>query len=295
MNRVAAIIVCFFPDLEKLRVLIEVIEPSVCEILLFNNGGLNEVELNCENPKIKVKSLGSNVGIGAALNAGCDLALANGSRFAVTFDQDSTPEKNMIPILIQEFLSYQVHTPRVAAIGPQLVDIRGKSEIVFPFVQFTSLGYKEWRGAGTQSVSHVVTSGCLIDLNVWCDGNSFDERLFIDLVDNNWCWQLIKNGYFVLGTSKAKMTHEISDEIKKVNRYSLNTYRPMRRYFQIRNVIYHLCYVKLSLAQKKYLLRSFAVTSSSALFSDTNPMLSFLQCLRGFVHGLTKKLGPYPG
>ena len=293
MNGVAAIVVCFFPDLGKLRVLIEIIEPSVCKIILFNNGGLNEVELNCKNPKIKVESLGMNVGIGAALNAGCDLALANGARFAVTFDQDSAPEKNMIPSLVAEILKYQTINEKAIAIGPQLIDVRGNKNIVSSFIQFRRFGSEKWSGKGVQPVSQIITSGCLIDLKIWNNGNRFDDELFIDLVDHSWCWKMVRKGYVILGTTNTKMPHELSDEIKIAKGYSLTTYGAKRRYYQVRNSFFHLLYQPLTWAQKFYVVRIIAVVFISSVLSDKEPLQSVRCCVKGFGDGVRRRLGPY--
>ncbi|MBX9612211.1 MAG: glycosyltransferase family 2 protein [Burkholderiales bacterium] len=293
MNEVAAIIVCFFPNLEKLKVLIEIIEPSVCEIILYNNGGLNEAELDYKNPKIKIKSLGLNVGIGAALNTGCDLALANGSRFAVTFDQDSIPEKNMIPILVTEILRYQAINEKAIAIGPQLVDIRGDKNIVSSFIRFNRFGSEKWNGKGVQPVSQLITSGCLIDLKIWKSDNRFDDQLFIDLIDHSWCWKMARKGYVILGTTNTKMLHELSEKIKTTKGYSLTTYGATRRYYQVRNSFFHLLYQPLTWAQKFYVVRIIAAVFISSVLSDKKPLQSVRCCLRGFADGVVGRLGAY--
>lgn len=293
MNSISSIIICFHPDVKKVNGLIESIDECVDQIIVFDNGGLNTVELNFRSGKVRVESRGVNVGIAEALNIGCGIALESGCRFIVTFDQDSAPEKSMIPVLVEEFLKYPAGSHRVAAIGPQLIDVRDASEGIFPFIQFSSFGYHEWRGEGTQPVSQLITSGCLIDLDIWVDDNKFDDRLFIDFVDNNWCWRVIRKGYVVLGTAKTKMTHELSDQIKKKNLYSLNAYGPMRRYFQARNAVYHLCYEKLSIAQKFYVLKSLGVTFCSVLFADKRSIQSLWQCVRGVGHGIGRRFGPF--
>lgn len=295
MNSISSIIICFHPDFKKLNRLIESIEASVDQIIVFDNGGLDVNELNFKSGKVKVESRGSNLGIATALNIGCDIALRSGCRFIVTFDQDSAPEKSMIPTLLQEFLRFQGRGRKVAAIGPQLIDVRSGQSVFIPFVKFTSYWYEEWVGEGTQPVSQLITSGCLVNLSAWADGNKFNEKLFIDFVDNNWCWRVVKKGYMVLGTSRARMAHELSDQIKKANRYSLNQYGPTRRYFQARNAVYHLFYEDLLLAQKLYVLKSLAVMFVSVLFYDLKSMQSFRQYVRGVVHGVIRRVGPFHG
>lgn len=293
MSGVVAIVVCFFPNHRKLRALIESIEQSVCEIILFNNGGFNALELNCTNLKIKVSSPGVNVGIGAALNAGCDLALAAGARFAVTFDQDSAPDERMIPTLVDDILRYQNLDERAIAIGPQLVDIRGGKNIVSPFQRFRRLGIERLSGNGVQPVSQLITSGCLIDLKIWGDYNRFDDNLFIDLIDHIWCWRMARKGYIILGTTNTRMPHELSDEIKTTKGYSLTTYSATRRYYQVRNSFFHLLYEPLTWAQKFYMFRIIAAVVVSSILSDKKSIQSVGYCFSGFLDGITGKLGPY--
>jgi rhamnosyltransferase len=293
MNSVSSVIICFYPDIVKVNKLINIIEASVDQIIVINNGGLDANLLANESGKVRVESRGENLGIATALNIGCDIAIKSGCRFIVSFDQDSTPEKSMIPNLVQEYLVCESTGQKVAAVGPQLMDVRSGLSVFIPFVKFTSYWYEEWVGEGTQPVSQLITSGCLVNLSAWADGNKFNEELFIDFVDNNWCWRVVKKGYLVLGTNRARMAHEISDQIKKANRYSLNKYGPTRRYFQSRNAVHHLIYEDLLLAQKFYVLKSLVVMFASVLFFDKNRVQSFGQCIRGFVHGLMNILGPY--
>lgn len=292
MNYISSIIICFYPDILKLNKLIQTIQESVDQIIVVNNGGLDTDLLGMESGKVRVESRGENLGIASALNIGCAIAIESGHRFIISFDQDSTPEKSMIPKLMQEYLIYEVAGQKVAAVGPQLIDVRSGLSISIPFVKFTSYWYEELVEEGTQLVSQLITSGCLLNLSAWADGNKFNEELFIDFVDNNWCWRVIKKGYVVLGTTKARMAHEISDKIKKTNRYSLNKYGPTRRYFQSRNAVYHLFYEDLLVAQKLYLLKSLLVMLASVLFFDENRLRSFWKFLHGVVHGSMKVLGP---
>lgn len=295
MNSVSSIIICFYPDIAKVNKLIKIIEANVGQIIVLNNGGLDENLLDFENKKVRVESLGENIGIATGLNIGCDIAMKSGYRFIISFDQDSTPEKNMVQNLVKEYLACEASGQKVAAIGPQLIDVRNGKTVFIPFVKFTSYWYDEWVGEGTQPVSQLITSGCLVDLNAWADGNKFNDELFIDFVDNNWSWRVVKKGYIILGTTKARMVHEISDQIKKTNRYSLNRYGPMRRYFQARNAVYHIFYENLSLAQKFYVLKSLIVIFISILFSDLESIKSLQQYARGVIHGFIRRLGSFHG
>lgn len=292
-NNILAIIICFHPDHNQLKKLVSNIAHDVSKIILFDNGGLNLFELGDISDKVEVESLHENVGLGKALNFACDTGLRDAYRFVVSFDQDSSPSNNMIHRLRQELLAYQHQDARAIAIGPQLIDQRHGHDQVMPFVYFDGLKAVKWIGKGTRPVSHLITSGCMIDMNCWGKIGRFSDDLFIDYVDNNWSWRAVSQGYVLLGTSLATMPHEISEGIEKLGNFSANKYSPLRRYFQMRNSTYHLFRESLTFAHRIYVLRSMAVTLVSASVLDASSVRSIWQCFRGFGHGLIGKLGTF--
>ena len=73
--------------------------------------------------------------------------------------------------------------------------------------------------------------------------DGYDENLFIDQVDFEYCIRLIKNQYKIVKLNKAILIHNIEDkesEVKYINgkRYLLNKYPPIRYYYIIRNNLY---------------------------------------------------------
>lgn len=289
---VLAIVICFYPDHQKLIRLIEAIGFGGGGVIVFDNGGLDRDALVDVSSKVRIFSLGRNVGLGEALNYGCDEGVRAGYRFIVSFDQDSSPSPEMISVLKRELLAYQAWDPRAIAIGPQLLDCRNGKNHVMPFIRFKGLKAERWSGGGTQPVSHLITSGCLIDLGCWGAVDRFLGDLFIDYVDNNWSWRTGRRGYVLLGTSLAAMPHEISEGVEKKGFFSLNKYSPFRRYFQVRNSVYHILYERLTFAQRLYVLRGLAVVMASSLASDASRHQSVWQCVRGLGHGLIGRLGP---
>ena len=293
MTDILAIVICFHPDHRRLRDLIASIEQDASRIILFDNGGLNPVELGEVSDKVDVVSRDRNVGLGEPLNYGCDAGVRGGYRFVVSFDQDSSPPSGMIDSLRRELLAYQEKDERAVAIGPQLIDHRHGHDQVIPFVYFDGHKTLKWSHEGTRPVSHLITSGCMIDVSRWGDVDRFLDDLFVDYVDNNWSWRAVRRGYVLLGTSRAMMPHEISEGIKKAGIFSVNKYGHIRRYFQMRNSVYHLFYESLTLAQRLFVLRAMVVTFVSASMADAASLRSLWQCARGLWHGLTGRLGPY--
>jgi rhamnosyltransferase len=292
MNRLTAIIVCFHPEHEKLGSLIQALAPSVASVIVFDNGGLDVARLPAVGTAVHVESRGGvNLGIATALNICCRLAWENGARYAITFDQDSLPEPGMVETLMAELQDWQTRGQRVAAIGPRFVDVRSGVERVIPFLWTTAFAIRYLAGEETQPVSLLMTSGCLLDLQVW-KLVSFDDRLFIDLVDYNWCWRLARQGYIFLGSGRARLRHELSQRLVHIGRIMLTSYTPQRRYYQCRSAVYNFLYVDVPPGGKRFLLSYLFGAWLVAVSIDAAKLRSLWQCLRGCAHGLVGRLGP---
>lgn len=291
--RIAAIVICFHPDVDKLGLLVARLGDRVDEIILFDNGGLDVQHLPTSSTRLRVEARGGqNLGVASALNIACEVAWQDGCRYAVSFDQDSLPRADMVPTLLAELRKWSDSGRRVAAIGPQLEDVRDGTVRARRFVRASSIRPGP-EGEETQPVALLITSGCLFDLAIWRDIARFDDRLFIDYVDHNWCWRLARSGYIVLGTTKTSMQHELSAGLKDTRWITFTKYGPVRRYFQCRNAVYHLLYVATPRGGKWFLLRNLGSTILAAAFSDDAPARSLWQCLRGCGHGLFGRLGPF--
>lgn len=294
MSRIAAVIVCFHPSGEQLSKLIMAVAGEVDEIIIFNNGGLDKAGLPAVACPLKVESRdGENLGIATALNLACEAAWRENCRYVVTFDQDSLPGEAMIATLLEEFEVWRSRGHRVAAIGPQLLDVRGEERRDHPFLMLSRFGARRTVTAGTGQVSQLITSGCLLDLQIWQQGARFDDGLFIDWVDINWCWRLILQGHELLGTTRATLVHELSSGLRETRWLTLTRYGPVRRYFQCRNAVYHLFWVSLPSGGYGFILKNIVSTMISAIRGDDHLWQSLWQCCRGLVHGVKKKMGPF--
>ena len=84
----------------------------------------------------------------------------------------------------------------------------------------------------------VMTSGNLLNLNIYKKIGGFKDWLFIDGVDIEYCLNLRKNGYKILRMNSIEIDHNLGDLFyKKIfNRMFLCTnHSAIRRYYIIRN------------------------------------------------------------
>jgi rhamnosyltransferase len=86
-----------------------------------------------------------------------------------------------------------------------------------------------------------MTSGNLLNLEVWNKLGGFDEKLFIDYVDHEYCLRMKKNGYKVVRANRITLEHTVGE--LKPRKFLFWTVRPtnhspFRLFYQTRNRFY---------------------------------------------------------
>jgi rhamnosyltransferase len=189
-------------------------------------------------PGVELVSLEKNLGLAAALNLGARRAAEAGCSWMVTFDQDSTPRTGMMAALRAAHL----RNPAAAVIGPSIQDLVSGSK---PYRWMRR--HPRWPGlfqriacAGGDllEVTMVITSGSLVDLAVWQQLGGFDETLFIDYIDTDYCLRVIRAGRRVGVASEAVLDHRLGE--RRNVRLLGQEFRPthhaaFRHYFIARN------------------------------------------------------------
>lgn len=178
MDGIAAGIVLYNPDINRLKENISSIIVQCDHVYLIDNGSANfdEVDVLIEKfnqEKVSIIRNDSNRGIATALNQLCENAKAEGFSWLVTLDQDSVSPSNMVE-------EYKKHTDKQeAAMFCPLVYDRNKN---------ASIGTYD---SETLEVDECITSGAMIRLDVWQELNGFDEskasRIFKGTVDGLKC------------------------------------------------------------------------------------------------------------
>ena len=217
-------IVTYEPDPAKLAETLRAVRGQTDAIILADNGSPNrevwEQFLNEQERRNLIHNL-ENRGIAAALNQIMTLAEAEGATWCFTLDQDSSCS----PGLVQALLSCADES--TAVIGPEIV-YRNNEQ----FVQ---------QKHGIVPVSWVITSGSLISLAVWKRIGGFDEKLFIDGVDKDYCIRAGRAGYKIMKDHDAVLLHELGNLqcrsfLGKV--VYVTHHAPWRLYYMTRNSFY---------------------------------------------------------
>lgn len=227
MNRVMPIfagIVTYNPDIQRLDENLMAIASQVDEVCVFDNGSRN-----ADSVRKLVESRGgvllesdTNQGIAAALNGLFRWAEGRCS-FLLTLDQDSV----CAPGLVRR-LSERATAPDVAVVCPHIV-YRDNEQFQRPLELEDEM--PEW----------CITSGSLTNVDAWRCIGGFDEWLFIDSVDYDFCVRLRSAGYTVRRVNDVALLHELGElRCRRLlgRTVFVTNHGPRRRYYQVRNRIY---------------------------------------------------------
>lgn len=121
--------------------------------------------------KIVYRWMGGNIGLAAALNYGCNLALEMKFDYALTMDQDSFFDKGALQNLKEYIGDASIVAPNVRSLYWDNKDNCEKQAFIqYPMSQITD---RNW----------VMTSGCVMSLSDYKEVGGFDDKLFIGHID----------------------------------------------------------------------------------------------------------------
>ncbi len=231
-------IVLFNPNVDLLINNIKELKKISNNIFFIENGSSNISEIKAAIKDYKVIYNKSNQGIAKALNQLVELSIKEGMDYLLTLDQDS----RMNLECFKEMYKYNDKN-NVAIVCPRIFDINKKKN-------------KEPKNR-TEYVDRCITSGSLMNLSICKKLPGFDEKMFIDYVDFDYCKMLTINGYKILRVNEAIMKHEIGKRINRRflfwNVYPTNHSNTKRYYYYSRNIKYYLRKYKGKITLKEYL------------------------------------------
>lgn len=255
MCKVAAIIVSYNPDnnlLDSINLLINQVE----RIIIVDNGSESEKKKNIklirdiDKEKIEIIFNEENLGIATALNIGVRSALKQGYKWILTMDQDSKVSKNMVEKMLEVYNGIDEKERKdILSIFPNFVDERVQS-----IEENSDMDTYEYIDAD-------ITSGNLLRAEVFDKVGFFDDSLFIDLVDTDFCMRLNEKNIKMIKVRDAILYHSLgeSQSVKSIfGKYNTSNHSALRRYYMTRNRFY---------TWEKYKdLNSFTLNRDKSLF-----------------------------
>lgn len=247
-ERVFAVIVTYFPEVEPLADLITNLSSQVTRVLIIDNTpeADERVPLLCDKlalTQIGLTRLGSNLGIAKAFNIGIEIAILADATHVLLSDQDSQPASDMVQGLSRAERDLRKRGVPIAAVGPSFTNTN--SGELFPFLVEIKGSPIYGRRSASPEQPHIeaftlISSGTLISIEAIKMIGLMREDFFIDSVDTEWCYRARARGYRLYGTAWATMLHRMGDSSLRVwyfGWFKANAYSPLRVYYQVRNLV----------------------------------------------------------
>lgn len=233
MNSVSAVIITYNVE-NDFKNRINKLKGKVNEIIVVDNGSKAETisMLKELEKEITIIYLEKNKGIAYALNKGIKYSIEKGYDWILTLDHDSIVTDDMIKNMLKCYEGFdQELKEKVAMLVPVHVEEKEyENNNIINNEEVASKLYTE--------VLTEITSGALTKGSIYKNVGLYDEKLFIDLVDHDYCLALNKKGFKVIQVNSGVLIHNLGDSIKKSIlglKMIPTNHSPLRRYYMSRN------------------------------------------------------------
>ena len=246
--KIAATVILFYPDASCLHNILTYYI-KVDKLYIYDNSAniSNEIsEWASNQSNVTYFHSGSNEGISKRLNQATSQAIEDGFEWLLTMDQDSYFEENEITKYLK-CVSEAKDTNNIAQFG---VDVDNNLQ--------------EADSKTGVNVEHLITSGSIVNLSLVKEIGGFNEDLFIDEVDWEYCFRAISKGYLVIKFPNVSLQHKLGEvsyflSLKTFKRTPRTLHNPLRLYYMVRNYfylaeIYHQQFVVSAVYRRKTLL-----------------------------------------
>ncbi len=226
---VCAVVVTYFPDHQVEELLGNILSQVKILVVVDNTPGggrLGAFGLLAEGEgRIRIVENLANLGVAAALNLGLEQAVQSGCRWLLTLDQDTRCYPQLVETLLRVGESCD---PRPVVIGGNYFDSQSQRMKVPVDGEAECLEQKT-----------VITSGCLVDVDLAMAVGGFREDYFIDQVDHEFCLRMRAHGHRVAISRKPVMDHSVGDPggawVPLLG--TLPNHPPLRKYYIARNTV----------------------------------------------------------
>jgi rhamnosyltransferase len=226
--KLAATVILYNP-LSEFILNIDSYVSSVDLLIVIDNSEYPDVELSNQikkYPNILFFSYPENIGVAKALNNAALIAAERGYEWMLTMDQDS--------------MFSSINMKKLLGCFRLILD---ESNIGMVGVDYSNEKNKSDENCNLIDVNLLITSGSLMNLEVHKYLNGFDECLFIDEVDSEYCYRLRKNKFRVCKITGVNLEHNLGHDVIVKNwligsEVKRNIHSPLRIYYIIRNFLY---------------------------------------------------------
>lgn len=226
---IAAVVVTYRPD-ATLPGNLQRLSRQLARVIVVDNASegasASTVESAGRMAGVELIRNASNLGIATALNIGIRRAIADGFQWVATFDQDTAVPEDYFKDLFEAFR----FCPRSDQVG--MIVPGGWRETGAPAQP------KSPKKAAWSFVIGAVNSGSLIKADVFTKTGFYEDALFIDYVDTEFCLRLQRCGFRILSADSVVLEHELGEKQTRNLlgfKISFRIHNAWRYYYNVRN------------------------------------------------------------
>ena len=169
-------IVTYNPDIERFSECIKSLESELRDLLIYDNASnnINDIKnvINESTLKHEIKTADKNQGIATGLKYIMNYAMNKSYDYVLTLDQDSIIQKG----LINKYLEY-INNNETGALTCIIKD--RETDGLYNIVESKEI----------EECNFAITSGFFIKVSTYKKISGYDEKLFIDNVDFDLCFE----------------------------------------------------------------------------------------------------------
>jgi rhamnosyltransferase len=291
--KICSIIVCYRPHIDQLFDLCVRLIADGSTVVLVDNSEVPYLKEKQLPAGCELRTLGRNTGIAHAQNVGIAAAIAAGAEVLAFFDQDSTISGSTLTTLAAHL---RIGKPDVVA--PLCFDVVTGREI--PAVRLTRFGIArivrdQDRSSGPYPVDLVISSGTVATREAFQAAGTFDDGLFIDYVDHEWCLRCRNAAVPIRVVPSVTMRHRLGQRWIRLPLVTVIVHDSMRCYYQIRN--------PLLLLRKRHVPILYALLQILVVYVNRFLLIFFVDERRAYAwsyveglrDGIKGATGPRPG
>lgn len=280
-SSVCAVIVTYHPSAELLHN-VALLARQVEAVVLVDNASSGAAldtldELKSQVPCTIIRNA-TNLGVAAALNVGFRFAIEKQYEWIVAFDQDSTVTEGFIEALLDDARS----STGTGIVCPTYMDRSSMTAMVMP-------------KSPSGELLTAMTSGSMFHRSTFWKAGPFDEKLFIDSVDNEYCLRIRSMGLRVIQSERAILLHSLGRITFKRfmgKKLVATNHSAARRYYMTRNRLFVLSQHPGDLSWMRFDVHEIFRELAAILLVEKHKIAKIRMMVRGAIDCARGKWGP---
>jgi rhamnosyltransferase len=141
-----------------------------------------------------------------------------------------------------------------------------------------------------KEVVHAITSGSIINTTICKRLNGFEEKLFIDDVDFEYCYRCVIAGYKIIQLSNIYLNHSLGTQreagyFSVLGKSGRSIHSPFRIYYMVRNFFFvSTIYGKYLPEEMRQRRKELAVVLKNNLLFSGNFFKVLAAAIKGYLH-----------